>query len=72
MADHIGSDMVEQAIEAAVAGRTRQGRAVAGTVLHSDRGGEFTGSSTVKACRRHGLKRSMGDTGICWDNSPAE
>jgi putative transposase len=72
VADHIGSDMVEQAIDAAVASRTRQGRAVAGTVLHSDRGGEFTGSLTVRACRRHGLRRSMGDTGICWDNSPAE
>jgi transposase InsO family protein len=69
VADHIGCDMVEQAIDAAAACR---GRSVAGTVLHSDRGGEFTGALTVRACRRHGLDRSMGDTGICWDNSPAE
>jgi putative transposase len=41
-------------------------------VAHSDRGGEFTGSLTVQACDRHGLRRSMGDTGICWDNGPAE
>ena len=72
VADHIGSDMVEQAIDAAVACRTSAGHDVTGTVLHSDRGGEFTGSLTVQACRRHGLQRSMGDTGICWDNSPAE
>jgi putative transposase len=69
VADHIGADMVCQAIDAAVAFR---GGSVAGTVLHSDRGGEFTAALTAQACARHALKRSMGDTGICWDNSPAE
>ncbi len=69
VADHIGADMVCEAIDAAVAGR---GRGVAGTVLHSDRGGEFTAALTATACAEHGLKRSMGDTGVCWDNSPAE
>ena len=43
-----------------------------GTVLHSDRGGEYTANLTAQACVRHGLLRSMGATGICWDNSPAE
>jgi putative transposase len=69
VADHVGADMVCEAIDAAVACR---GRGVAGTVLHSDRGGEFTAGLTVKSCAAHDLKRSMGDTGICWDNSPAE
>jgi putative transposase len=69
VADHIGADMVCEAIDAAVACR---GRSVVGTVLHSDRGGEFTAALTARACDRHQLKRSMGDTGICWDNSPAE
>lgn len=69
VADHIGADMVCQAIDAAVACR---GGDVVGTVLHSDRGGEFTASLTVAACARHKLERSMGETGICWDNSPAE
>lgn len=69
VAEHIGADMVCQAIDAAVASR---GGRVAGTVLHSDRGGEFTASLTVAACARHELKRSMGATGVCWDNSPAE
>jgi putative transposase len=69
VADHIGADMVCEAINAAVA---RRGRSVAGTVPHSDRGGEFTASLTAQACDRHQLKRSMGHTGICWDNSPAE
>ncbi len=69
VADHIGADVVEAAIEQAVAVR---GGGVRGTILHSDRGGEFTAGLTAKACARHGLRRSMGETGICWDNSPAE
>jgi putative transposase len=62
VAVHIGADMVCEAIDAAVACR---GGGVVGTVLHSDRGGEFTAALTARACDRHQLKRSMGDTGIC-------
>jgi putative transposase len=69
VADHIGAGMVTDAIEAAVAAR---GGGCCGTVLHSDRGGEYTANLTAQACFRHGLRRSMGATGICWDNSPAE
>ena len=69
VADRIGADMVTTAIEAAVAAR---GGEVRGTVLHSDRGGEYTANLTAQACFRHGLRRSMGAAGTCWDNSPAE
>ena len=69
VADHIGADMVCEAIDAAVACRDGD---VTGTVLHSDRGGEFTAALTAQACARYGLERSMGDTGVCWDNSGAE
>ena len=69
IAEHISAEMVTDAIDAAVASRGGQCR---GTVLHSDRGGEFTAHLTAAACLRYGLRRSMGATGICWDNSPAE
>ncbi|MYW97458.1 IS3 family transposase [Amycolatopsis rubida] len=59
---HIGTEMVTDAIDAAVG--TRGGRC-RGTILHSDRGGEYTAHLTAKACFRHGLRRSMGATGIC-------
>jgi hypothetical protein len=36
------------------------------------RGGEYTAHLTAASCVRHGLRRSMGATGICWDNSPSE
>jgi transposase InsO family protein len=44
VADHVGADMVCEAIDTAVACR---GRGVAGTVLHSDCGGEFTAGLTA-------------------------
>jgi putative transposase len=69
ISDHIGADMVTGAIDDAVAGR---GGGCRGTILHSDRGGEFTAHLTAQACFGYGLRRSMGATGICWDNSPAE
>ncbi|MGB3441778.1 MAG: IS3 family transposase [Actinophytocola sp.] len=69
VSDHIGAGMVTDAIDAAVAARGGRCR---GTILHSDRGGEYTAHLTATACSRHGLRRSMGATGICWDNSPAE
>jgi transposase InsO family protein len=69
VSDHIGAEMVTDAIDAAVAARGGRCR---GTILHSDRGGEYTAHLTGEACLRHGLRRSMGATGICWDNSPAE
>ena len=69
IADHIGADMVTAAVDRAVAVRGGRCR---GTILHSDRGGEYTAHLTAKACFGHGLRRSMGATGICWDNSPSE
>jgi transposase InsO family protein len=66
---HISAAMVTDAIDAAAAVRGGRCR---GTILHSDRGGEFTAHLTAEACFGHGLRRSMGATGICWDNSPAE
>ena len=69
IAEHIGHEMVTTALDRAVATR---GGSCRGTILHSDRGGEYTAHLTAAACFRHGLRRSMGATGICWDNSPAE
>ncbi len=69
ISDHIGTEMVTDAIARAVADRGGKCR---GAILHSDRGGEYTAHLTARACFRQGLRRSMGATGICWDNSPSE
>lgn len=69
VADHMRTELVEQAVDAAVFTR---GGAVAGTILHSDRGSQYTSHDLAKACSDHGLRRSMGATGICWDNAGSE
>lgn len=69
VADHMRTELVTDAVEMAV--RTRGGR-VAGTIMHSDRGSQYTAAVMARACERHDLRRSMGRTGVCWDNAGAE
>jgi putative transposase len=69
VADHMLTELVTAALRRAVAAR---GGNVAGTIMHSDRGRQYTARAMTVACRDAGLRRSMGATGICWDNSGAE
>lgn len=67
--DHMRTELVTTAVDRAVF--TRGGHA-RGVILQSDRGTQYTSYDMAAACSRHGLRRSMGDTGICWDNAGAE
>lgn len=67
--DHMRSELVAGALDDAVAAREKS---CAGTILHSDRGSQYTSRLLVDSCRRYGLRRSMGATGVCWDNAGAE
>lgn len=67
--DHMRTELVTAAVDQAVF--TRGGRC-RGTILHSDRGSQYTAHDLAAAAAMHGLRRSMGDTGICWDNAGAE
>ncbi|AZI65960.1 IS3 family transposase (plasmid) [Rhodococcus qingshengii] len=69
VADHMRSELVLDALGMAVAER---GGDVAGTIMHSDKGTQYTAGILKQACERYGLRRSMGETGICWDNAGAE
>ena len=69
VADHMRTELVTDTLDKAIATRGGCGR---GTILHADRGSQYTASDMATACRRHGLHRSMGATGICWDNAAAE
>jgi putative transposase len=69
VADHMLTELVTDALARAVA--VRDG-AVGGTIMHSDRGTQYTARAMALACADAGLRRSMGATGICWDNSGAE
>ena len=69
VADHMLTELVTDALAQAVAVR---GGHVGGTIMHSDRGTQYTARAMAQACADAGLRRSMGATGICWDNSGAE
>lgn len=68
MADHIRSELVEDALAMAVARR----RPEAGLIHHSDQGSQFVSLGFGQACARAGIARSMGSRGDCWDNALAE
>ncbi|WP_235174872.1 IS3 family transposase [Tomitella biformata] len=67
--DHMRSELVTGALRDAVFVRQN---CCAETILHSDRGSQYTSSMMTAACADYGLRRSMGATGVCWDNAGAE
>lgn len=44
----------------------------AGAIFHSDRGSNYTSYDFGTALTAHGIRRSVGRTGICYDNALAE
>jgi transposase InsO family protein len=70
VADHMRTELVADALNAAVA--TRGGKVVAGVVFHSDRGSQYTSADFGELCDDLGVVQSMGATGVCWDNAAAE
>ena len=69
MASHMRTELVADALEEAVG--TRGGK-VTGVVMHSDRGTQYTSGEYAELCARYGIRQSVGRTGVCWDNAPAE
>ena len=69
MAEHMRTDLIVQALDMAVRnGRTRPGV----TIFHSDRGTQYTSQEFATYTKKHGITRSVGRTGICYDNAWAE
>lgn len=60
VADHMRSELVLDALDMAVSER---GGDVTGTIMHSDKGTQYTAGIMKQACERYGLRRSMGETG---------
>jgi transposase InsO family protein len=63
------ADLVENALRQAVALR---GKLPGQVFFHADRGTQFTSKQLAEAARDLGVLRSMGRTGVCWDNAAAE
>ena len=69
MATHMRAELVCDALREAVG--TRGGN-VTGVVMHSDRGTQYTSEEFAELCDHYRILQSVGRTGVCWDNAPAE
>jgi putative transposase len=67
--DHLCTDLVESAVSMAVAMRGALAKRV---ILHADRGCQYTSAQLARFADRHNVARSVGRTGVCWDNAAAE
>ena len=67
-ADHLRTDLVDQALRNAVTRR----RPAHGVIFHSDRGCQYTSSQYARLADGLGVTLSVGRTGQCWDNALAE
>ncbi|WNI21440.1 IS3 family transposase [Streptomyces sp. ITFR-16] len=68
IADHMRADLVTDALAAAI--RTRG--SLAGSIMHTDHGAQYTSRSFAEACRSAGVRRSMSAVGSSADNALAE
>jgi putative transposase len=68
VANHMRTSLVTEALDMALAAR----RPAAGVIFHSDRGTQYTSVEFDVYCRNHGIRRSLGKTGICYDNAVSE
>ncbi|SFI36833.1 Transposase InsO and inactivated derivatives, partial [Nocardioides psychrotolerans] len=69
IADHMRTDLVEDALKMAI---TLRGELPAQVVFHTDRGTQYASAQITEFAAKNGITRSMGYTGICWDNAMAE
>lgn len=68
MADHMRTSLVIEALEMA----GTHGHLAPGAVFHSDRGCQYTSGEFAEYCQTNDILRSVGRTGICYDNAAAE
>ena len=69
MAAHMRTELVTDALAMAHRnGHVREGV----TIFHSDRGTQYTSAEFKEFTDRYGITRSVGRTGICYDNAWAE
>jgi transposase InsO family protein len=69
IADHMRTELVIDALEAAAATR---GGSLDGAIFHSDHGAQYTSADFAAACARLGVTQSMGAVGTSADNAAAE
>jgi transposase InsO family protein len=68
VAAHMRASLVTAALDMAIAAR----KPPAGVIFHSDRGCQYTSSVFDAYCTENNIRRSLGRTGICYDNAVSE
>jgi putative transposase len=68
MADHLRTDLVIDALTMAA----RNYPLAEGAIFHSDRGTQYTSAAFAVATDHLNIRRSVGATGVCFDNALAE
>ncbi len=68
VADHMRTGLVTGALTMALEQRRPKGR----VIFHSDRGTQYTSREFATFCKKNKIRRSVGRTGICYDNAVAE
>ena len=68
VADHMRTELVTDALQMALTHRRPKGK----VIFHSDRGTQYTSKDFAKFCKKNNIRRSLGRTGICYDNAVAE
>lgn len=69
MAEHLRTELVTDALRMAARNVSfRRGE----TIFHSDRGVQYMSSEFAAVAEELGVRRSVGRTGVCWDNAWAE
>jgi putative transposase len=68
IAEHLRTELVTAALDMALAHR----KPPADVIFHSDRGTQYTSTIFAEYCVKNAIRRSLGRTGICYDNAVSE
>lgn len=68
IAGHLRTELVTDALDMAIRNRRPENP----VIFHSDRGCQYTSREFAKHCKANRIRRSLGRTGICYDNAVAE
>ena len=68
LAEHMRTSLITDALQMAI----DTGHVETNAIFHSDRGTQYTSSEFTRFCANRRVRRSVGRTGVCWDNAVAE
>lgn len=68
LASHMRTSLVTDALQMAL----DSGHVPPNAIFHSDRGTQYTSAAFAAFTARNSIRRSVGRTGVCWDNAAAE